>query len=115
MSGSSNSSSPLFDAIGAGLARDAGLEDARKTPAPAAAPVAAGPALAPPTFTPTAPSATESKAAAIARNEEERTERQRVEQIQRQLRLETLQRSRGFGLRSLFGPLGGRSGFLGSG
>lgn len=58
----------------------------------------------------------ESRADALVAAEQQRSERQRVEGIQRQLRLETMQRTRGFGLRSLLGTLGGgRSSLLGAG
>lgn len=58
----------------------------------------------------------ESKADQLIATEQQRSERQRIEAIQRQLRLETASRNRGFGLRSLFGALGsGRSSVLGSG
>lgn len=64
------------------------------------------------------PSATQQRADALAARESERSERDRIETIQKQLRLETTQRSRGFGIRSLFSGLSGSSGrtsLLGSG
>jgi hypothetical protein len=61
-------------------------------------------------------SAAESRATQLADLESQRSERQRVETIQRQLRLETSSRNRGYGLRALIGSLGsGRSSLLGSG
>lgn len=57
-----------------------------------------------------------SEADKLIEAEQKRTERQRIEQIQRQLTLETSSRGRGYGLRSLFGSLGsGRSSLLGAG
>lgn len=61
---------------------------------------------------PTGPTATETRAQQLVNAEQQRSERQRIEAIQRGLRLDTLERSRsrGFGL----GQLLGRS-VLGSG
>lgn len=74
------------------------------------------PGAATPSAAPSPVSPLESRADALANAEQERSERGRVDAIQRQLRLETTSRSRGYGLRSLFGALGaGRSSLLGSG
>lgn len=62
------------------------------------------------------PSPSQARADALAAAENERSERSRVDSIQRQLRSETTARSRGFGLSSLFGALGSaRKSLLGSG
>jgi hypothetical protein len=61
---------------------------------------------------PSAPSAADK----LVEAEQQRTEAQRIDSIQRQLRLETASNSRGYGLRSLFGSLGPqRNSLLGSG
>jgi hypothetical protein len=68
-----------------------------------------------PVATPPAPAAP-SAAEKLVDAEQQRTEAQRIDSIQRQLRLETASNSRGYGLRSLFGSLGPqRNSLLGSG
>lgn len=58
----------------------------------------------------------EEKANALIDAETARTEKQRIAAIQQQLQQETTFRNRGYGLRALFGALGGgRSTLLGSG
>jgi hypothetical protein len=70
----------------------------------------------PPDLPGPSPSPTESRADKLVASEQQRSERQRIDAIQRQLRLETSSRSRGYGLRSLIGALGqGRSSLLGAG
>lgn len=65
---------------------------------------------------PAGPTAAQARADELAARESERSERSRMDAIQRQLRQETTARSRGFGLSSLFGALGtGRRSLLGSG
>lgn len=65
---------------------------------------------------PPGPSEAEQRAAALAEEESARSEKGRISSIQEQLAQETVFRRRGFGLRSLLGPLGtGRSSLLGSG
>jgi hypothetical protein len=65
---------------------------------------------------PTGPTPAQLRADELAAAENERSERGRIDSIQRQLRQETTSRSRGFGLSSLFGALSsGRKSLLGSG
>jgi hypothetical protein len=70
-----------------------------------------GPNGTPPSSTPD-----QSKADAMAQQESDRSEAHRVSSIQSQLAQETIFRNRGFGLRSLLGPLGqAKTSLLGSG
>jgi hypothetical protein len=64
-----------------------------------------------------APSATQQRADFLAQQEQDRSERDRISTIQKQLQLETLSRGRGYGIRSLFSGLtgGSRTSLLGSG
>jgi hypothetical protein len=62
-----------------------------------------------------AKSAAEEETDRIIAAEQGRTERDRIQTIQRQLAQETLFRSRGFGLRSLLSLGGGRRSTLGAG
>jgi hypothetical protein len=62
------------------------------------------------------PSASQQRADELAQRERDRSENDRVSGIQKQLAQETIFRNRGFGLRSLLGPLGqGTRNYLGSG
>lgn len=62
------------------------------------------------------PAAGDSAATKLVDAEQQRTEAQRIDSIQRQLRLDTAAGTRGYGLRSLFGSLGTqRNSLLGSG
>lgn len=61
-------------------------------------------------------SAAQQKADTLAQQESDRSEANRVSSIQSQLAQETVFRNRGFGLRSLLGPLGqAKTSLLGSG
>lgn len=63
-----------------------------------------------------APSAAQQRSDALAQQESDRSEANRVSSIQSQLAQETIFRNRGFGLRSLLGPLGqAKTSLLGSG
>lgn len=79
--------------------------------------VVAGTASSLPTEMPdTASRAAEEAANRIIEAEQQRSERDRIAAIQRQLGAETTSRSRGYGIRSLFGALGtGRRSYLGAG
>lgn len=62
------------------------------------------------------PTESQAKADAMAEREQQRSETDRITSIQRQLAQETVFRNRGYGLRSLLGPLGaGKTSLLGSG
>jgi hypothetical protein len=62
------------------------------------------------------PSATQVRADQLAQSEQDRAEQNRLSSIQSQLAQETTFRNRGFGLRSLLGPLGqAKTSLLGSG